>query len=112
MTTPRGSGYKWNDHYWVEDLLNEAMAAIEKVIEVYGLEAQRQAWQRLQAEKSGQNAKATKHEKNETELYKRVLRLNTEQEKECPGTFVDRERRPGYHRRRMGPGRLAIGFFE
>jgi putative DNA primase/helicase len=72
-----GVWYKWNGHYWVEDFLNEVMAGVEEVISVYGLEAHRQAWQRLQAEKSGNQDRAKKHERNETELYKRVRALQT-----------------------------------
>jgi putative DNA primase/helicase len=72
-----GVWYKWNGHYWIEDFLNEVMAGVEEVISVFGLEAQRQAWQRLQAEKSGNQDRAKKHERNETELYKRVRALQT-----------------------------------
>jgi putative DNA primase/helicase len=72
-----GIWYRWSGHFWVEDFLNEVMAGVEKVISVYGLEAQRQAWQRLQAEKSGQTAKATSHEKTESGLIKRVRVLQT-----------------------------------
>ena len=94
--TASGVWYKWNGHYWVEDFLNEVMAGIEEEIEIYGLEAQRQAWQRLQAEKSGNQDRAKKHEKNETELYKRVRVLQTlARKKERPGIGTNRKRRPG-----------------
>ena len=36
--TAAGVWFKWAGNYWVEDLLNEAMAGIEEVISVYGLE--------------------------------------------------------------------------
>jgi hypothetical protein len=49
--TAAGSWFKWAENYWTEDHLNEAMAAVESVISVYGETAQREAWQRLQAEK-------------------------------------------------------------
>lgn len=72
-----GIWFKWAGNYWQEDFLSEVMAGVEEVISVYGLEAQRQAWQRLQAEKSGNQSKAKKHEQHETELYKRVRALQT-----------------------------------
>jgi len=72
-----GVWYKWNGNYWVEDYLNEVMAGVEEGISVYGLEAHRQAWQRLQAEKSGQTERAKKHAQNEEELFKRVRVLQT-----------------------------------
>ena len=64
-----GVWLKFSGHVWQEDLLNEATEGVEKVIEVFGLEAQRQAWQRLQAEKSGQTERAKKHGKNEEDLF-------------------------------------------
>ena len=107
-----GVWYKWNGHYWVEDFLNEVMAGIEEVISVYGQTAQREAWLRLQAEKSGNQAKAKIHEQNENDLMKRVRPSNPEQEKERPGTGTDRRGRPGDYRPRMGPGPLAFGLSE
>ena len=75
--TAAGVWFKWTGHYWTEDYLNEAMAGIEEVISIYGMEAQRQSWLRLQAEKSGTQAKAKIHEQNESEFYKRVRALQT-----------------------------------
>ena len=72
-----GVWFIWAGNYWAEDQLNEVMAGIEEVISVYGLEAQRQAWQRLQAEKSGDQGRAKKHERNEAEFIKRVRVLQS-----------------------------------
>jgi putative DNA primase/helicase len=72
-----GTMFKFGPHAWGEDLLNEATEAVEGVIDVYGIEAQRQAWQRTQAEKSGQTAKAEKHQKTETELINRIRVLQS-----------------------------------
>jgi putative DNA primase/helicase len=72
-----GVWYKWAGNYWTEDLLNEVMAGIEKVISVYGQAAQRQAWLRLQAEKSGNQDKAKTHRETEDGLIKRVRALQS-----------------------------------
>jgi len=71
---------KWNEfinHSFQEDLLDQATATVEGVISVYGQTAQREAWLRLQAEKSGNQEKAKKHERNEAELYKRIRALQS-----------------------------------
>lgn len=72
-----GVWFKFSGHAWQEDRLNEAAERVSAVIDVYGLEVQRQAWLRLQAEKAGNQAKAKTHERNETELLKRVRLLQT-----------------------------------
>ena len=68
---------KWAGNYWVEDYLNEGMAEVEEVISVYGQTAQREAWLRLQAEKSGNQTKAKTHGQNESDLLKRVRGLQS-----------------------------------
>jgi len=72
-----GLWYLWASHYWKEDLLNEATEAIFAVIELYGEEAGRQAWQRLQAEKAKDKETAKKHEDLEDQLLKRIRALQT-----------------------------------
>ena len=72
-----GKWYEFIGHSYQEDLLDQATAKVEGVISVYGQTAQREAWLRLQAEKSGNQAKAKKHEGNENELYKRIRALQS-----------------------------------
>lgn len=69
--------FTFSGHYWVEDLLGDAMAGMTAVIEIYGQEAQRQAWQRLKAEKAGQETAAKVHAKNENLLLKRIRVLQS-----------------------------------
>jgi hypothetical protein len=40
-----GCWYKWSGHYWEEDILNDAMRAIDTVIEIYGMELKRLSWE-------------------------------------------------------------------
>ena len=74
--------HKWAGHYWQEDFLSEALAGIEKVIDLYGKEAKRQAWNRVKCEKSGQKDEAEKHAKLEIELLKRIRGLQSKSRKE------------------------------
>ena len=75
--TAAGVWDRWTGNYWKDDLLDEATEAVEKVIEVYSLEVERQAWQRLQSEKSGQPERAKNHASNEDALLKRIRVLQT-----------------------------------
>ncbi len=70
-----GTWFKWAGHFWTEDFLNEVMAGVERVISVYGHQAEKEAWLRLQAEKSGDKAKAKIHEGHEDALMRRVRDL-------------------------------------
>jgi putative DNA primase/helicase len=70
-----GTWFKWTGHFWTEDSLNEVMVGIEAVISVYGHQAEKEAWLRLQAERSGDKAKAKLHAGNEDGLMKRVRDL-------------------------------------
>jgi len=72
-----GVWFEFIGHSWQEDLLNQATAAVEGIISVYGQSAQREAWQRLQAEKSGNQNESKKHERNENELLKRIRALQS-----------------------------------
>jgi len=72
-----GRWFIWNSHYWEKDTLGEATRAIDSVIELYAEEAQRQAWQRLQSEKSGKSDDAKKHKDIENDLLKRIRALQT-----------------------------------
>lgn len=47
-----GCWFVWAGHCWKEDVLGEAMQAIQAVVEVYGKEFLRQSWLVLKAAKS------------------------------------------------------------
>lgn len=69
--------YLWNTHYWQEDLVDEVTRGVDTVIEIYGQEVKRQAWERLKCEKSGRTEEAENHEKSVEALYKRIRLLQT-----------------------------------
>lgn len=69
--------YLWNGNYWELDILNESLRANERVIDVFLLEAERQAVQRLQAEKSGDKQKAAELESLEKLIIARIRALQT-----------------------------------
>lgn len=48
-----GRWYKWAEHYWKEDLIDEILASLDKVVEIYGQEADRQARIRKDLAKGG-----------------------------------------------------------
>jgi len=77
-----GRWYVWKDHYWIKDTLGEAMAAVNLVIEAYGQETARQAWQRLQSVNTGRTDEAERHKKDEGCLLKRIKTLQTVSRKE------------------------------
>ncbi|MEN6318649.1 MAG: hypothetical protein ABFD82_07835 [Syntrophaceae bacterium] len=43
--TATGCWYKWAGHFWQEDILNDAMRAIDAVVSVYGQELSRLSWE-------------------------------------------------------------------
>ena len=47
-----GCWFVWAGHYWKEDVLGEALQAVQAVVEVYGHEFLRQSWLVLKAVKS------------------------------------------------------------
>jgi len=64
--------FRWNNHYWEEDRLNDALARITDVVDVYEKELSRQSEKRLQAVKSGDAEKAKKYDKKIGTLLKRI----------------------------------------
>lgn len=69
--------FKWKGHYWEEDKLGDAMAALDAVIEQYLDEAGRQAAARLAAAKNQKKDDEKKAEVLEKELTKRIHDLQT-----------------------------------
>ena len=56
-----GCWYVFRDHHWHEDTTDQALAAVQEVIELYGVEAKKQAECRLDAEKTAQKEQAQRH---------------------------------------------------
>lgn len=77
-----GVWYMWAGNFWTKASLGEPMRAVDGVIELYGQEAQRQAWQRLQSEKAGRTDEAKQHKEIEDLLLKRIRALQTVSRKE------------------------------
>lgn len=76
-----GRWYEFNGHYWVEDKINQVTAALEDVVNTYAIEAERQSWQRIKAEKKKQTEEADKHEAIEKLLFKRIRDLQASNRK-------------------------------
>ncbi len=74
--------YTFKKHFWQEDLIDQVTAAIQRVINIYALEAQRQAFARLGAEKVGKKEAADGHKAKEEALLKRIRTLQTKKRKE------------------------------
>ncbi|MBI4768147.1 MAG: hypothetical protein HY787_26715 [Deltaproteobacteria bacterium] len=72
-----GVWFIYNQHYWQEDLVEEVLRAVTEVIDIYGVEYQRQSWEYLKAQKKDDEAKAKKHSKNMATLSKRIHDLQT-----------------------------------
>jgi putative DNA primase/helicase len=69
--------YIFNDKYWKKDVVEEIIRSIDKVIEVYGQEAQNQSSKRIKAAGTGDKTGQEKAEKLENDLLKRIHRLQT-----------------------------------
>lgn len=74
--------YVYHKHFWKEDIIEQTTASIQKVIDAYALEAQRQAFARLGAEKVGKKETANSHKAKEEALFKRIRTLQTKKRKE------------------------------
>jgi putative DNA primase/helicase len=70
-----GCWHVFRDHHWHEDTTDQTVAALQNVIELYGVEAEKQAKCRLEAEKAGQKEQAGQHETLEEALLKRIRQL-------------------------------------
>ena len=63
----RGLWHMWKGHYWSEDEINNSLAAVETVVDVYAEEAERQAQTKINETKAGNNESAKKAEHLEKE---------------------------------------------
>ncbi|MGD0230109.1 MAG: phage/plasmid primase, P4 family [Syntrophorhabdales bacterium] len=72
-----GRWYTWSKNHWREDLIEEVTRAVDAVVDIYGHEAKRQAWERLKCEKAGRTDEARKHAATEEALFKRIRLLQT-----------------------------------
>ncbi|MBW2149255.1 MAG: DNA primase [Deltaproteobacteria bacterium] len=69
--------FEWQGHHWGEDLIGQATASLDEVVELYGNEAHRQSWLRLKAQKENNKAAAEKHKELEENLMKRISQIQT-----------------------------------
>ena len=67
-----GKWYEWTGHYWKEDLVNEALAAVDSVTELYGKEAERLSWAAITAAKAGR-ADEAKNAESWRKVYLRKI---------------------------------------
>jgi putative DNA primase/helicase len=72
-----GLWYRWNDHYWKNDLIKNVISAVDSVIEVYGVEMFRQDWSAAKARKAGREKEADVCEKKAKAYRKRIESLQT-----------------------------------
>ncbi len=69
--------YIFRKHCWEEDLIGEALARVQAVIDLYSLEAKRQGWLKHKANQAGKGDAEQKAASLEKELLKRVEKLHS-----------------------------------
>jgi putative DNA primase/helicase len=67
-----GKWYEWAGNYWKEDLLNEPVAAVEAVTELYEKEAKRLSWASITAAKAGRDDEAKKAESRRKVFLRKI----------------------------------------
>lgn len=72
-----GQWYQFNGNHWEQDIINNAIKAIDQVVEIYGQEVINQANIRKQAASQGDPVKQKNAEKLEDILLKRISALRT-----------------------------------
>lgn len=72
-----GCWYYWNDHHWREDVIDQALASVSKIIEPYEIEFERVKKEKAEAVRRGTLQEAKKLEARETEIRKRMTSLHT-----------------------------------
>ncbi|MFC1614296.1 hypothetical protein ACFL5K_03275, partial [Gemmatimonadota bacterium] len=83
-----GQWYRFNESFWVENKVNEAFAAVSKVVESYEQETQRQAKIKIEAVTTQNTAAAQNAEAKEIELLTRIKFLHTEYRRQHILTFA------------------------
>lgn len=73
----RGLWHMWKENYWIEDDVDNALAAVESVVDVYAEEASRQAQIKIDTTKNGDNDSAGNAEHIEKDLLRRIHTLQT-----------------------------------
>ena len=73
--------YRWAGHYWEQDLINNATAVIQTIIDEYADQAERQGQLRARAEKIKNAEVANRHKKKQEDLFKRIRLLHKEDRK-------------------------------
>jgi putative DNA primase/helicase len=74
--------YRWAGHFWQPDEKGEIFTALERVIDLYGDQAARQAWLAAKAEKSGNSDAAKTILKLQDEYLKRIRSLQARPRKQ------------------------------
>jgi len=69
--------YRWDRNYWEKDRIEEVLASIDSVVNVYAAEAARQSHARINATKNGDETGASKAEKFERELLTRIHNIQS-----------------------------------
>lgn len=73
-----GSWFYWNDHYWREDYIENALSSVSDVYrKVYDIELQRQQWSKVIAEKKGDDEALKECNYKIKALLKRISTLQT-----------------------------------
>ncbi len=69
--------FQWEGHQWIQDARHEVMRTLDGVIDIYGKEADRQAWLATKARKAKKNDPANEHEELRARLLRRIDKLQT-----------------------------------
>lgn len=70
-----GRWYQWQGHYWVEDVIFNIVAEVDKVIEIYEKEAKKWAWIKIKEKKSRNEEVAAEAQRNEDVYLKKISKL-------------------------------------
>ena len=64
--------YEWKGHYWEEDLIEEVLAALEALVEIYAKEASRWSWVALKAARENNTEGRKTAELKEHQFLKKI----------------------------------------
>lgn len=68
--------YEFNEHYWRHDIVEQVIAQVDAIIEIYWERARTYSEKKRLAEKSGDSETADKHKAAENSLLKRIRALH------------------------------------
>jgi len=78
-----GQWFVWAGHHWEPDTMEQALAGVADIVELYFTEMKRQAWRRAAAEKAGQTEAASQAKALENQLARRIRDLQTIRRKQA-----------------------------